>query len=164
MHKHIIPTAFLALVFAGCEFLGLASDEPTTIEFELTIDKTVVASGDRLVATFVARNNTFKSVRLLTGCDDVAPIGVYKDGEKVDFYNGSSRCSSSNGYHEISPDRIFLKGWFIYAYKRTEIPGQLPDTTHVAPGDYTLRVVAHVNDKNDKTLKVEHLEVDFKVE
>lgn len=164
MHKHIIQIALLALVLAGCEFLGLATDEPTTIEFELTLDQTVVAPGGRLVATFIARNNTFKTVRLLSGCADVAPIGVYQDGEKMDFFNGSPSCFETDGYREISPDRIFLQAWFIYAFKRTEIPGQFPDTTFVAPGDYTLRVVAHVNDRNDKTLKVENLEVDFRVE
>ncbi len=164
MNKHIIQTACLALVLAGCEFLGLATDEPTTIEFELTVDKTVVAPGGRLSVAFILRNHTLKTVRLLTGCDDVAPIGVYKDGGKSDFYNGSPGCFELNEYREIGKDRNFHQGWFIYAYKRTQEDGQLPDTTHVEPGEYTLRIVAHVNDKNDKTLKVEHLEVDFKVE
>jgi hypothetical protein len=166
MHKHIIQTAFLALVLAGCEFLGLASDEPKDpVRFDLVLDKTVIAPGDRITVTYTTTNRTDSPIELNTYCSGYAMLGVVKDGSYVAFNGTSLGCRTGLGQYVIEPKESLQFEWGVHAFTLTRETGQPNfDTIMVAPGDYSLRVISNIRNINGKSFSPKPLEVDFKVE
>lgn len=160
----ILPT-ILAIALFGCGLLGFDSDEPINpITFELTLDKTVVAPGERFTATYTARNETDRRIDVVTSCTAFALIGVFQDGEPVSFNGANYGCFTALGQYVIGPKETLKFEWVIDAFIRTREIGQPYDTIYVAPGDYSLRVISHVSQVNGKNLNVEPLDVEFKVE
>ncbi len=166
MHNHIIPTALLALLLAGCGLLGIDSDEPKEpVQFDLVLDKTVMAPGDRFTVTYTATNLSDMILTFSTSCEAFASMeGVFQDGERVNFHKSSHGCRTGLGQYVIDPNESLQFEWDIEAFTRTYEIGQPSDTIFVAPGDYTLRVVSHVARMNGKNYMPKPLEVDFKVE
>ncbi len=166
MNKHIIPTAFIAFILAGCGLLGFDSDEAKDpVRFDLVLDKTVIAPGERFTATYSATNRTDVSITFSTGCAAFASIGgVFQDEKQVNFHGSLQGCYTGLGQYVIGPKKSIQFEWEIDAFIRIYEVGQPFDTIFVAPGDYSLRVISHVARMNGKPYMPKPLEVDFRVE
>lgn len=166
MHKNFIQTACLALVLAGCGLLGLDSDESKDpISFDLVLDKTVIAPGERFTATYTTTNRTDKTITFITSCVGYAGVMVYKDEEYVNFHGANFGCLTALGHYEIGPKETLEFIWDIDAFRRTREIGQPNfDTIFVAPGDYTLRLISNIAKMNGKNFSPKPLDVDFRVE
>jgi len=166
MNNHIIQTAFLALLIAGCGLLGFDSDESKSpVRFDLVLDKTVIAPGERFTATYTTTNRTDSPLELNTYCTGYAILGVVKDGSYVDFNGTFSGCRTGLGQYVIGPKESLTFEWDLDAFRRSREIGQPNyDTIMVAPGDYTLRIISHISNMNGKSFSPEPLDVDFRVE
>jgi len=166
MRKHIIQAIFLAFLISGCGILGFESDQAKdSLKFDLVLDKTVIAPGERFTATYTAKNRSDRTMRFVTSCTAFALIGGYKDGELIHLNGTSLGCYRGIGNFDIAPNKTLELEWDIQAFTLSREIGQVGfDTVLVAPGDYTLRVHSNIAEMNGKAFSVEPLEIDFRIQ
>jgi hypothetical protein len=166
MHIPTIQSVFLAFLISGCGVLGFESDpSEDSLKVELTLDKSVVAPGERFTATYTTTNRSDRTMRFVTSCTAFALIGGYTDGELIHLNGTSLGCYRALGNFEIGPKETLTLEWDIRAFTLSREIGQVGfDTIAVAPGEYSLRVHSNIAELNGKDFSVEPMDVDFRVQ